>query len=202
MPLLSPELISPINGSVDLLLNVTFEWNGVENAVSYALEIANDNSFASPIFNQSDIIDTTLILDESILQGLVQYYWRVNARDAERISDWSDIWSFITEDPLSVESFQSGVPEEFSLFQNYPNPFNPSTNIRYTLPEASHVKIIIVDLLGREVAELYNSFQPAGFYELNWDARNISSGNYIYKIDVKSESGKMISEMKKMQFIK
>lgn len=201
-PLLAPELVSPEDGATDLLLAVTFEWNAVSNASSYGLQVATENTFASPVVDETGISETTYAVAEDLLQGPVTYFWRVKSEDATRSSDWSDVWSFITEDPSSVDAFQSGIPDEFSLFQNYPNPFNPSTKIRYTLPEASQVKIVILDLLGREVSELLNTFQPAGYFEVNWNAINVSSGNYIYKIDVKSESGKIYSDMRKMQFLK
>ena len=201
-PLVAPELTSPADGSENLLLLVNFEWDSAVNATSYGLQVATENTFGSLVVDETGLTETTFSVEESTLEGMTTYFWRVKSEDGDRSSDWSAVWSFTTEDPSDVEDYKAGIPEEFSLFQNYPNPFNPSTKIRYNLPEASHVKIVIVDLLGREVAELYNSFQSAGYFELNWDASNMSSGNYIYKIDVKTETGKMYSDMKKMQFLK
>ncbi len=201
-PLEAPELTSPADGSQNLLLLVNFEWKSAENATSYGLQVATENTFGSPVIDETGISEISFAVEEGTLEGMTTYFWRVKSEDGDRSSDWSEVWSFTTEDPSDVDDYKAGIPEEFSLFQNYPNPFNPSTNIRYNLPEASHVKIVVVDLLGREVAELYNSFQAAGYFELNWDASNMSSGNYIYKIDVKTETGKMFSDMKKMQFLK
>lgn len=74
------------------------------------------------------------------------------------------------------------LPTEYSLDQNYPNPFNPVTTIRYKLPEASPVTLIIYDVLGKEVAKLVNEHKEAGAYSVTWDASNIASGTYFYTL--------------------
>ncbi len=85
--------------------------------------------------------------------------------------------------PVDVESEDDIVtPKEFSLSQNYPNPFNPNTVIKYQLPISSQVAIKVYDLLGNEIKTLVNEEKPAGFYEVEFNASNLSSGFYIYKI--------------------
>jgi hypothetical protein len=74
------------------------------------------------------------------------------------------------------------IPNKFELSQNYPNPFNPSTKIRYQLPNESKVVIKIYNILGSEVMELVNDKREAGVYEVEFNADNLSSGTYIYKI--------------------
>ena len=81
-----------------------------------------------------------------------------------------------------IEDLAGMTPDNFELSQNYPNPFNPSTTIRYALPFESKVAITIYNLLGQEVATLVNEEKPSGSYEINFDANNLSSGVYIYKI--------------------
>lgn len=76
----------------------------------------------------------------------------------------------------------SGLPDSFELSQNYPNPFNPSTNIQFSLPIQSNVSLNIYDLLGREVAQLENGELQAGVHTYRWDARNLASGIYIYRL--------------------
>lgn len=71
-----------------------------------------------------------------------------------------------------------GKPEGFALQANYPNPFNPSTRIGYEIPSGSRVRIAVNDLLGREVALLLDAEQPAGRYEVTWDAKGMASGVY------------------------
>ena len=74
------------------------------------------------------------------------------------------------------------IPNRFELYQNYPNPFNPSTTIRYDLPEESRVKIVVYDILGREITTLVNKEQKAGSYRVIWNANRYASGIYFYRI--------------------
>ncbi|MEJ2196195.1 MAG: T9SS type A sorting domain-containing protein [Ignavibacteriaceae bacterium] len=89
------------------------------------------------------------------------------------------------------------VPTEYSLSQNYPNPFNPTTKIRYQVPATGLVSIRIYNLLGEVVATLVNEEKPVGTYELTWNAENLSSGVYFYKL----QAGKFV-ETKKMVVMK
>jgi probable HAF family extracellular repeat protein len=86
------------------------------------------------------------------------------------------------------------VPKEYKLEQNYPNPFNPSTIIRFALPKASNVNLEVFNILGERVATLVNREMIAGFHEINFDAAQLSSGIYIYRIiaDRFVETKKMI----------
>ncbi len=86
------------------------------------------------------------------------------------------------------------LPQAFSLEQNYPNPFNPSTSIQYAISSRQLVTLKIFDLLGKEIATLVNENKPAGNYEVSFDARNLSSGTYFYKLQAGSfvETKKMI----------
>jgi len=74
------------------------------------------------------------------------------------------------------------VPEIFTLSQNYPNPFNPTTIISYNLPKSSHVTLSVYNIAGQLIETLVNRQQRAGTYQVRWDARNISTGIYFFKI--------------------
>jgi hypothetical protein len=121
-----------------------------------------------------------------------------------------NIWTFATSQLYSAVAFigvptsTTGVPdvqttpETFSLDQNYPNPFNPTTTIRFTIagvvalsgaassgvegPGANAVRLVVYDILGREVAVLVNESKAPGNYEVKWDATNVSSGVYLYRL--------------------
>ena len=68
------------------------------------------------------------------------------------------------------------------LHQNYPNPFNPSTRISYSLPDHTHVRLTVYDLLGQQVATLVNEIRPPGWHDVTFDATGLSSGIYVYRI--------------------
>ena len=74
------------------------------------------------------------------------------------------------------------IPSDFSISQNYPNPFNPSTTISFALPKASIVELKIFNLLGQEVATLLNEEKSAGNYKINYNASEVTSGVYFYRI--------------------
>jgi hypothetical protein len=90
------------------------------------------------------------------------------------------------------------IPDEFTLSQNYPNPFNPVTNIRYGIPEASHVKVQIFNVQGQLVRTLLSAEQPAGYHTIQWNGRNdfgnqLGSGVYFYRVQAGKEQ--MIKKM-------
>ncbi len=96
-----------------------------------------------------------------------------------------------------ITSIKNGINErleEFTLYQNYPNPFNNGSFISYSITNQSQVELKIFDILGREVAELVNIEQPTGSYKVQFDASNLVSGVYFYRLKVGSfqESKKMV----------
>ncbi len=84
--------------------------------------------------------------------------------------------SGITEDKTGI------APTEFTLSQNYPNPFNPSTKISFTLPKASNVTLKVYNVLGQEVATIFQGFQNAGKYTATFEGVNLASGIYFYSL--------------------
>lgn len=89
---------------------------------------------------------------------------------------------------------EEGVPETFSLGHNYPNPFNPSTSFTFTVPQPSHVKVVVYNLLGQRVTVLVDGLEGAGTHTIRFDASNLASGMYIYRMtaDGFSDTKKMI----------
>jgi hypothetical protein len=76
------------------------------------------------------------------------------------------------------------IPKKFELYQNYPNPFNPETIISYSITQPDFVMLKIYNILGQEIQTLVDNFQKAGDYIINFDARNLASGIYLYKLQV------------------
>jgi hypothetical protein len=99
---------------------------------------------------------------------------------------------------------KSKTVTSFYLKQNYPNPFNPTTKIRYSVPQTSQVVIKVLDILGNEIETLVNEEKPAGTFELTWNASNLPSGVYFYRIQVYPTNGGTgnFVETKKLLFLK
>ena len=97
----------------------------------------------------------------------------------------------------SVNSSESGIPINYELSQNYPNPFNPTTNIQFSLPKNSNVKLVVYDILGRVVSQLVDKDLTAGNYKINFNASNLSSGTYFYSL----HAGDFVS-VKKLMLVK
>ncbi len=95
------------------------------------------------------------------------------------------------------------VPKSFKVSQNYPNPFNPSTTINYDIPENSHVKIVVYNVLGEAVATLVNGDEQDGGYSVSWNASRVSSGVYYARIQAAGlENSRDFSTTKKMLYLK
>ena len=93
-----------------------------------------------------------------------------------------------------VEDFGKQIPSSFAVSQNYPNPFNPTTTIQYLLPKGAIVKLKIFNILGEEVSLVVNEFKEAGIHQAQWNANNVPSGVYFYRLQAGEnvETKKMI----------
>ena len=140
-----------------------------------------------------------IFIDETTPSGTVQY--RLKQIDNDGAFKYSNI--------ITVESGHApSVPTEFILYQNYPNPFNPATTIKYSIPSLAlrervsegrvRVLLKIYDILGNEVATLVNENKAPGYYEVGFNASGLSSGVYIYKLNIEG----YYSAVKKLVVIK
>lgn len=195
LPPAAPTLLAPPNGSIGISTTDIWLWQGVSGATLYNLQIATDLNFNNSVYNINT--NTTLhIMPAGNLQPNTLYFWRVRASNGAGFGNFSTIWNFRTT-TSGITSLGGVIPTEFKLYNNYPNPFNPSTTIRFDIPKNTDVKIMVFDLTGRMISELIDiSLQP-GVYETNFNASNLASGIYYFRI----EAGEF-NDTKKMMLIK
>ena len=123
----------------------------------------------------------------------------VNGNGNPTLDEWNFGENFainVIDQPVDLKNNRLH-PADFALYQNYPNPFNPTTNFRFRIADFGFVTLKIYDTLGNEVATLVNDEKPAGEYELEFFASELSSGIYFYKL-----SSRGFSETKKMILMK
>ncbi|MCL5267086.1 MAG: T9SS type A sorting domain-containing protein [Bacteroidetes bacterium] len=131
----------------------------------------------------ANLPDTTLTTDlMPLLKVSSVYGWSVSATDGYTVVTSPDSFLFRTLDKVTAVHDVNQLPKVFALSQNYPNPFNPTTAISYQLPAVSHVTLKVYDVLGREVATLVNEVKQGGSYEVKFDAGNLPSGVYFYRL--------------------
>lgn len=181
-------LFSPGNSDTLQLYNppkpVVFSWfrstdSDIGDSVTYSVHIVGaglDTVFAS-------------LQDTSLSTGIMPflkvssiYGWSVSVTDGYTVVASPDSFLFRTSDKVTAVHNVKESPKSFALYQNYPNPFNPSTIIAYDVPKPSHVRIMIYDYLGREVARLVDEQKNAGSYEVKFDASALPSGVYFYRL--------------------
>jgi hypothetical protein len=132
---------------------------------------------------------------------LTNAWWAAVASGYEMYADNGGWWfSIDISGALSIDDIS--MPMEYALHQNYPNPFNPITTIRYDLPEAGYVNVVIYDMMGHQIKQLISGTEDAGHKSVVWDSTNdygrpVSAGVYMYRI----QTGEYI-QTKKMVLLK
>jgi len=197
-------LESPVTESVIGSDTISLVWHaGHPEITHYELEIASSDDFENIIYSNDSITDTTYLFTD--LQDESEYWWRVRAHNDAGAGSFSDTWMFeiaIT----NVDEQIAGTPDNYVLYQNYPNPFNPSTNIRFSIPERSQVRVEIYNAIGQHIETLIDDELSAGFHEVIWNAdmSRVSSGTYIYRIEALSlvSTGNDFVTVKSMVLIK
>jgi len=111
--------------------------------------------------------------------------------------EWLQAYVDTAETPVSVKDQFAGTPRTFRIYDNYPNPFNPTTQIKYEVPRASEVSIKVYDIAGRLVHTLVDGQKTPGIYTVPFDAQNLASGVYFYRLQTES-----FSQVKRMILIK
>jgi hypothetical protein len=109
---------------------------------------------------------------------------KMNTKDKEKKKLEDILYALkISSHRMDRDNFiENIIPSKYELYQNYPNPFNPVTKISYDLPKSGLVKLMVYDILGREIKTLLNEFRQAGKYSVEFDGSSLSSGVYFYRI--------------------
>jgi hypothetical protein len=150
---------------------------------------------------------STSYVDWSVrLPNPTTYYYKITTTDVGgNVSDTSDIVSIGGSGAITTPNRlkeEEGVPTSYKLMQNVPNPFNPNTVIEYSLPEAAHVVLIVYNVLGEEVITLVNETQDVGYKAVRFDASNLPSGIYLYKLTAGTSTSSVFTDVKKMILMK
>ncbi len=178
---LPPELADPPHATTLTVHPPTLKWFVNTLATSYTLQVG----VGAKMYDKDIILDTTLTDTLLTIENLslnTIYYWRVKSLNQYGESGWSSIWGFKTASTVDVKENVIDLPKSYALQQNFPNPFNPVTQIKYQIPKSSFVTLKIYNILGREIATLVNEERSAGYYSATFNAVNLPSGIYFYKL--------------------
>lgn len=191
-PIPLPVELSSFTASVEKQ-NVTLNWSTVQELNNSGFDIerkfSNENDWKKVAFVQgsgtTNKIKNYSFTDNGLNSG--RYNYRLKQIDYNGNYKYYELQNEVV----------IGVPAKFSLSQNYPNPFNPETKINYELPKSGFVSLKIYDVTGREVMQLVNKTQEAGYYSVKFNGIYFSSGIYFYKL-----TSENYYEVKKMVLIK
>ncbi len=186
-------LINPIEAPTNLTASsvskdsILLIWrDNSNNETGFVIERKDGDSLSSGPFNVIDTVatnDTTYY--DNTKKDSTYYTYRVFGINTDTLSDFSNT---ATVEVVTSVAKVPGIPKQFRLYQNYPNPFNPSTTINFDLPRGSFVTLKVYNILGEEVKTLINKFENAGRYSVLFNASNLSSGVYIYKLKTNNYS--------------
>ncbi len=191
---IAPLLAGPDSVMTDVDLLPQFAWRTTDHTTKYRLQVTKGAVFTSPAVDTT--ISDTLFTPSDSLIGNSIYSWRVCSGNEYGFSLWSNAWKFRTLTPTWIASREESATR-FDLMQNYPNPFNPTTTIQFKVPSSGFVSLKVYDILGREVRTLVNETKMAGNYAVSFNASELPSGVYFYRL-----SAGTYNAVKKMVVVK
>ncbi|MCZ7603830.1 MAG: T9SS type A sorting domain-containing protein [Melioribacteraceae bacterium] len=173
--------------------------NGVSDIRFYNIYRGTEAGFTPAAANMIATLETSALsirYNDQDYDGNDEFYYVIQVVD----DGGNKVYSKEVNTTTNVTD--EAVPTVYSLSQNYPNPFNPSTTIKFGIPQAADVTVKIYDILGQEVKTLMNRNLAAGFHTVNFDASNLISGMYIYRIQANGVDGSNFTDVKKMLLVK
>ncbi len=189
-PVNDPPKIHDLPDEIDFANDTTFTLT----MKNYASDIDTPDSLLNWNFmvgNDSlklnyDAATTKLVLSAPGFSGKAQLICILNDDSAATVRDTI----LVTVSPATgvEDNLFAQIPKKYDLYQNFPNPFNPTTKIKFALPKADHVKIVVYNILGKKVATLLDAEKPAGYHIITFDGSRLASGIYFYQLQTKNFS--------------
>ncbi len=186
------DIVTVLQGDVDFI----HVWEGILNPplwiwvdpVAGTLEAGEQQTLNITVdIGGFEMFDDVIVGDESAAEiVLVGPHWSNPPILSLSVTYINDVSNNVEE-----------MPMQYALHQNYPNPFNPATSIKFDLVDAQQVKLSVYNLLGQEVAQLVDQPMQAGYHTVKFDAAQLASGVYFYRLDTQA-----YTSMKKMVLVK
>ena len=182
------QLVFPDSGAIKQKTTLEFKWDTIPNVLGYRLQIATDEEFTNLVQSFDKVWTNSKLVYNLPEKTLL--YWRVRGWNDGGESEWSDVWSFTTEDISSVP-----ITHYFNT-TIYPSPIKDKLNIQLFLENSSVVQFQFIDLQGKLLKDINLGMKNTGENAFEIDVSNLPAGMYIYKIiaDGKEEIGKMIKQ--------
>lgn len=184
--------------------NPIFDWEAEEGATEYQFQLTPSDFSSSDHFVADTSLAGTSIALQFTLEANASYRWRVRpVYEDDETGEWSAEAIFFTSMAAQETYSDAGVllPSDFELSGNYPNPFNPVTTISYGLPVGAYVELSVYDITGRRVATLVQGQKTAGYHNSTFDASNLASGLYVYRINAVN-GAQRFTRTQKMMLVK
>jgi hypothetical protein len=193
-----------VGGGICLSTNNGTSWTAVNYGLDYssvhALAISGKNVFAGTdgggVYLSTNNGTRWTAINEGLTSSSIQAL-AINETYIFAGTHGASVWKRPLSDFTDVMEDVNNLPVEFKLSQNYPNPFNPGTVISYSIPSSSNIKLIVYNTMGQTIRILENGFKSAGIYSINFNASNLPSGIYFYRLEAEH-----FSQVKKMILIK
>ncbi|MDP7126399.1 MAG: FlgD immunoglobulin-like domain containing protein, partial [Candidatus Marinimicrobia bacterium] len=168
----------------DGVLNLSWDGSVDEDFQYYGIYRSTQSGFNPDTMDSYTYATADTSFTDSVVTIDITYYYRISAFDYS--GNESGYSAQVGDTYLDVDDALL-IPKQFTLHPNHPNPFNPITSLRYDLPEQAQVTLTVYDLMGREVTQLVNTVQEAGYRSVQWDATDmhgkpVSAGVYLYQI--------------------
>ncbi len=177
----------------------------VAGTFSNVLNAANYTGIDGGVYANPHLIDSAVInwTAPAAGSGTINLYAAAFQNTSINSNGQSSAIKLTSSETVTGINNENKIPTGFVLQQNFPNPFNPVTKIKYSIPLESRVNVVVYNLLGKKITELINTIQSAGNHEVAFNANNLESGVYFYRITAVSTNGKKeFNDMKKLLLLK